>query len=486
MSFIGTLEYINLATVLQRIEILSKTGLLLVKHEEQKVELYFRDGLLMYIASVRSDISLGDRLLQSGVISTQALQETISIVGIAHPEETHIALILMDLGHVSHEELRSWATKEAREVILALLRWQGGEIYFEEGQQPPADRLLVAHSPTSLLPSTSTPSRPPSAPTSSSPKTPNETPSTPVEEQHRAGLIATPPTQTSALYSTTIDDKPPSILSFAPPNLDVYSSSAPPITPPQRVNVPPSLKRIDTSFMQPEMVLLPSDLSALRDQNVYVQITPDQWRLLTMVDGLTSLRKACQDLLLPREQVYQVAGQMITQGLLLLVHPTQIQVSELSQVSLEDFEPKEQEPQKVELHEKSPNALFALARISLENNNKAYVDKVYTIEAGISLGNAENLSTSWPTSLSSNMNNPVQFDIVLHTSENIALVTNWHGHLLYDPYSLETQLINFKFSVIEIGPSSITLDFYYQLQWLKTVRLEFESVAKPQLTAVVS
>src|SRR5947209_16379409 len=125
--------------------------MLVIKQEVLWVELYFRDGRLMCIGPVRPNATLGDRLLQAGVISAQALQETISTTGIAQPGETRIALTLMDLGYVSHEGLRAWATKEAREVIQVLLKWQGGEIYFKDGWQPPTDRLLVALSPAALL-----------------------------------------------------------------------------------------------------------------------------------------------------------------------------------------------------------------------------------------------------------------------------------------------------------------------------------------------
>ena len=118
--------------------------MLIIKQEVLWVELYFRDGRLMCIGPVRPNATLGDRLLQAGVISKQDLQEAISTIDIAQPGETRIALTLMDLGYVSHERLRAWATKEAREVIQVLLTWQSGEISFEERQPPPTDRLLVA------------------------------------------------------------------------------------------------------------------------------------------------------------------------------------------------------------------------------------------------------------------------------------------------------------------------------------------------------
>ena len=351
VSFIGKLEQLNLSLILQGIETYAKTGLLVIKQEVLWVDLYFRDGRLMCIGPVRPNATLGDRLLQAGVISTQALQETISTLGIAQPGETRIALTLMDLGYVSHEGLRIWATKEASEVIQVLLKWQGGEIYFEEGQQPPTDRLLVALSPTSLLPSTATPT----APTVASAAVPASVPTFPgmpgqassaaVEEKRRAGLIATPPAQMGASQLISVADKPSSGVSFALPEspMPIFNmfgnSDSPvplPLLPPQRVTVPVAPMCIDTSFMRPEMVLLPLDLSALRNRNPQVQITPEQWRILTRVDGRTSLQLICQQLAMPSNLVCQLVGELIAAGLIQVSMPMQqVPMDELSPVSRE-------------------------------------------------------------------------------------------------------------------------------------------------------
>ncbi len=150
MSLLGTLEQLDLSLVLQRVERYAKTGLLQVKQEMQWVELYFQAGHLVCIGPVRTNMTLGERLRNDGVISTQALQETLLLLGPIQFSETRMALTLMDLGHVGHEELRGWFTRKATEVLQALLMWSSGEIYFEEDAVAP-DRLLVSVSISSLL-----------------------------------------------------------------------------------------------------------------------------------------------------------------------------------------------------------------------------------------------------------------------------------------------------------------------------------------------
>ncbi|MFL5628603.1 MAG: DUF4388 domain-containing protein [Ktedonobacteraceae bacterium] len=351
MSLIGKLEQLSLSLVLQGIETYAKTGLLVVKQDAHWVELYFRDGRLMCIGPVRPNASLADRLLQAGVISPQTLQNTLMTIGSAQPGETRIALTLMDLGYVSHESLRAWAAKEASEMIQFLLTLQSGELYFEDGMQPPPDRLLVALSLATLLPHVAaTPTQ-----TNTQPQHVRIETTPPVVQQPPSTPVSTPPAQISASQliaenpsiqmsaSQLIAETPASSISFAPPearepaikplgNTDAQPATS--LTPPQRVTVPLPPLRIDTSFMRPEMVLLPVDLSALRQQNPQLPITPEQWRILTRVDGQTTLLTMCRDLSMPSEYVCQLAGELIALGLAHVSMPVQNRaVNELSPVS---------------------------------------------------------------------------------------------------------------------------------------------------------
>jgi hypothetical protein len=353
VSLIGKLEQLNLTLVLQGIETYAKTGLLVVQQDVHWVELYFRDGRLMCIGPVRPNAGLVDRLLQAGIISPRTLQATLAVIGLEQPGETRIALTLMDLGHVSHEDLRAWASKEASEVIRALLTWQNGDLYFEDGIQPPTDRLLVALSLATLL----SPVAPKSATMNVQPQTQYVRPEAPPPIVQHLQPMPVPPPQVqmnaSQLFADTppnqmsanefITETPANSVSFAPaasngPMMNLLGNteaqSAPSLTPPQRITVPRPPMRIDTSFMRPEMVLLPVDLSALREQNPQLPLTPEQWRVLTRVDGQTSLLVMCRDLSMPSEYVCQLAGELIALGLVHVSMPVQASsVNELSPVS---------------------------------------------------------------------------------------------------------------------------------------------------------
>jgi len=358
VSLIGMLEQLNLSSVLERIETHTKTGLLAIKQEKQWVELYFRDGRLMCVGPVRTDANLGERLLRDGVISSQALQEALFVIGSAPLSETRIALTLMDLGYVKREDLRAWATQKAAEIVRVLLTWSTGEIHFEENTSSPAERLLVSLSITSLLSSL------PTANSTRHSVYSEVAQSVPLECAALSMSTSTVPVSSMAggfsqapmlFEASQFFTEPPASPLPVPSSPNPYISAgsllpafdaavntgpaAPLYTPPPMAVVPvttlPAPKRVDISFMKPEMVLVPADLSPLREQ--HVQLTPEHWRLLTRVDGCTSLQDTCYALAMSPEQVCQVAGELIAANLIHVVPPSpaSMPVQELSPVSRE-------------------------------------------------------------------------------------------------------------------------------------------------------
>jgi len=338
VSFIGTLEQLKLPQVFQRLEAYEKSGLLVIKQQEMWVEFYFQQGRLMCVGPVKANVNFGEQLLLAGVISPQALRELIFTTETVQLSETRVALTLMDLGYVNQESLRAWATTEATEKLQVALSWSTGEIYFEDGAQLSTDRLLIALSVKSLLSSLPSQVRVPqpvytattSAVTQERPDPLTRVPVTP----------ANPPLLSASELVSEDSFVPPgasSHASFQSHQLPVDSSPSPTattsLTAPRHIPRPALPRRIDTSFMTPEMVIVPIDLSSLREQNTHVQLTPEQWRLFTLADGSTSLKMACQALGVARELVCLVAGELIALGVVHVVLPSAVPVNELSPAS---------------------------------------------------------------------------------------------------------------------------------------------------------
>jgi hypothetical protein len=151
VSLIGSLEQFDLANILRRLEVFSKTGLLVVKQKDRWVELYFRQGQLVCVGPERENVTLIDRLLQAKLLPAQALPQIRATVGTSESNETRIALALINEGYLSREILRAWRSHETSQLLKTLLSWTEGEVYFEEDYQTPPNRLLVGLSISSLL-----------------------------------------------------------------------------------------------------------------------------------------------------------------------------------------------------------------------------------------------------------------------------------------------------------------------------------------------
>lgn len=340
VSFIGSLEQLKLSAILQRIEAHSKTGLLLVKQGEQWVDLYFRQGQLVCIGPVRSNSTLAERLQRAGVISQEALQNALSRLGSDQFSETRTAVMLTEHGYVTREDLYRWAIREATKVIKVLLTWATGEIYFEENQPPPENRLLIALPVSSLLPQYA------AVPTPQPVGAPFSAASVAVQERPGAGAVSLRISEAPTLHGTTRlfegTAAASSISGFAAESflqgIDRNTDSLRPsftvsVCPPQPVTGPIPAIPVNTTYMQPQMVLVPTNLSAYREQNPAVMLTPEQWRLFTRADGQTSLLAASQALGMTREQICQVAGELIALGLVIIAMPGSGAVNELSPIS---------------------------------------------------------------------------------------------------------------------------------------------------------
>jgi hypothetical protein len=306
VSFIGSLDQFDLTIILQKIEEYHKTGLLVVKQDDRSVELSFRHGQFLCIGPVRSQVSLGERLLQAGIISQEARQSVEVTLGEKRFSETEAALAFLNAGYVDKQSLMRWAAIEAALVLEALLSWQQGDIYFEADAPLPSQRLLIALSITSLL--------------SAMPATSALSPAWPVQpeqaEQHPGAVAPEPHLSTGAILSGV--EMPVSGERDTDSITKLGERSSQTIRTPQRVTGQIAPIRVNIAMMQPDMTLTPADLSTKRESDQSVCLTPDQWRLMTRADGQTTLLMATHELGMSRNQVCQAAGELAEMGLVTL------------------------------------------------------------------------------------------------------------------------------------------------------------------------
>lgn len=122
--------------------------------------------------------------------------------------------------------------------------------------------------------------------------------------------------------------------------------------------------------------------------------------------------------------------------------------------------------------------LSAIARAEIEDEDKAFVGKVYSIKAGVAWNKREKLQRA----SQDNIVEPLTFDIMLLTSENIELLSERQMRLRSSPFNSDPQMVEFSFRALSQGHTSLAVDFYHKLHWLRTIHFEFDCVEEREAT----
>jgi hypothetical protein len=145
MSLQGVLADFGVAEVFQLIGQQRKTGVLEVEHDQQTLEVYFQDGLVLRARSVEETASgpLADFLLRTGCVSESTFADAQR-----KQKETLEPLpdILVASGAIRAEDLARMARLASGEALFELFLWEEGSFRFrpEEVRAEPGDEAVGA------------------------------------------------------------------------------------------------------------------------------------------------------------------------------------------------------------------------------------------------------------------------------------------------------------------------------------------------------
>ncbi|GIL15506.1 MAG: hypothetical protein BroJett039_06790 [Chloroflexota bacterium] len=128
----------------------------------------------------------------------------------------------------------------------------------------------------------------------------------------------------------------------------------------------------------------------------------------------------------------------------------------------------------------------AVARIDLERNERAIQGRDYTIQAGISSKALQGFAIAAMQVSTPDPTKPLHFDIVIHADSGLDLLGEWFQSLTYSLVAEEPQLVEFRVRVVRAGHHSVAVDFYQERRWLKTIRLEFDSIVQDEAAAIAN
>ena len=137
----GNLRTVPLSDLLQLISAAGKTGALLISRDDQKREIYFMKGNIIYVSSSgNEDELLGNLALRRRKILKPDLKRALNLQKLT---PKRLGTILLEMGVLTKEELIECLQYQIEEIIYNLFGWNSGEFIFYEGRLPPADQITT-------------------------------------------------------------------------------------------------------------------------------------------------------------------------------------------------------------------------------------------------------------------------------------------------------------------------------------------------------
>jgi hypothetical protein len=141
MALKGNLQDFGTTQLLNLVHLARKTGALQLEQGATASELFFHEGKLIHAMMTESDGLLTSMLVQAGKLTAEqahAIQQRAK-----ETDDKRLAMILIQNGYVSKEDVVQSATQYILEIVYRLFTWTKGVFFFEPDKQPDGGRLTV-------------------------------------------------------------------------------------------------------------------------------------------------------------------------------------------------------------------------------------------------------------------------------------------------------------------------------------------------------
>ncbi len=143
----GSAQASSLPALLRQLVRHRKTGLLRFSRGSTTKTAYLSEGRLIFATSTDPDDRLGEMLLQKGVITYAALEDSVRAIQAGKRQGT----ILVESGAIRSRDLIEGVTEQVREVILSLFLAEEGDFEFTEGDLPSREVIVLRMSTSDLV-----------------------------------------------------------------------------------------------------------------------------------------------------------------------------------------------------------------------------------------------------------------------------------------------------------------------------------------------
>jgi hypothetical protein len=139
-KFKGKLSILSLPDILEFLNANKKTGLLILKNNNQKKEIFLRDGNVIFAASNLAEDRLGDLMLKEGKITKEHYDKSVELMA---GKSKRQGKILIEIGAIEPKDLWFWINKQIKKIVFSIFEWTEGEFYFSEGDLPSQENITA-------------------------------------------------------------------------------------------------------------------------------------------------------------------------------------------------------------------------------------------------------------------------------------------------------------------------------------------------------
>lgn len=125
----GTLDTFTLPDIFQLLAFTKKTGCLHLDRDGATGRVWFKEGEVYYAVASSGRLMLGKRLVGAGLVSTEQVKEALSQQ--KDREGMRLGRILLEVGAVDEETLKTFVREQIQDSIFDLMRWSSGNFQFE-------------------------------------------------------------------------------------------------------------------------------------------------------------------------------------------------------------------------------------------------------------------------------------------------------------------------------------------------------------------
>jgi tetratricopeptide (TPR) repeat protein len=144
----GRLRDQRLPKILTLLQRQKKTGVLVVRRNDQHRTIFISDGDIIFATSKYQDDWLGEVLLKVGKITLSQYEKASEVT---RNTQKRLGTVLVEHGALTAKDLFWAVTHQVKEIILSLFTWLDGDYQFEEGPLPAQEIITLKMSTANLI-----------------------------------------------------------------------------------------------------------------------------------------------------------------------------------------------------------------------------------------------------------------------------------------------------------------------------------------------